>query len=795
MTPLNRRELLATSLAGVGSSASIKSVFGGRTLEATGSAYQHGSASCDWLEYSVDPSKVRNLPASYGNNRVMFRCDIRRPEVSGLCSSVIRASGKPPKDRDILTAVYDAETGEKYPLSLDYARSGRVFFRPEQHIWQLEFEDFKIEARAFAPPGLFAYCTHVKIEASKRMKLRLFREILGFGDPKPRDIGAEKAWVEGDLVLCDLRPGTGMASGSTLQGGKFTLSKMFSGYVYDILAQYDISLDPGIPLEFSFARAIAKDAKKAGEDVAYILSNPAKRLAEATDYWNDFLQEIPQFSCPDEQFVKAHCWMWANFRINQWDVDEDALPNGQWGTNYGGYLHDQVIGNIDNMEAAAAVIYWMPQAVKDLVEIMWSTQREDGQVPGIRGVYFDSGKGRVQKDSFMMDGGPSTLLQITRKYVEYAGDMAFLEEEIEGVPLIERMEKGIEWYNKNRFRQELGLYWTIGGDYAWMDLAEKYRGSHSSYCDYNAFLVGALADLAFLEEALGRSDKARVYSKKSKALAESVNRLMWNADLGMYVDVDAEGKQIVSKHAFSFTTGFLASFFMNGVRGLADDDKARALVENLESEAFNRPYGLPSLAWDSPYYDPDNHEIVGLVWHYQMEMVRGLYWAGQTEAAHRLLKKLFRLHWGSEGLGPRYMAEAYSAETGQMFAGGRYRPAARSFNYPANFNLITGLYEGVFGLRVDDGLEVNVNSPWPEASVSNLRVLGHKVGVSWSKDKGLTLSVDGQDVIKNSKDRKGHYPSDRLQVVARDRTLHQTAGQKSSRATPERIGTRNSAEI
>ena len=68
-----------------------------------------------------------------------------------------------------------------------------------------------------------------------------------------------------------------------------------------------------------------------------------------------------------------------------------------------------------------------------------------------------------------------------------------------------------------------------------------------------------------------------------------------------------------------------------------------------------------------------------------------------------------------------------------------------------------GLYEGVFGLRVAEGIEVNVNSPWREASVSNLRVLGHRVSVIWSKDTGLTLNVDGKDVVSNSPEKKFHY--------------------------------------
>lgn len=84
---------------------------------------------------------------------------------------------------------------------------------------------------------------------------------------------------------------------------------MFPGYVYDILEQHDIDLEPGSPQEFSFVRSIAKDSHQAQEDAGYILSDPAARLAETTTYWNNFLQDIPQFRCPDEQFVGAHYWM------------------------------------------------------------------------------------------------------------------------------------------------------------------------------------------------------------------------------------------------------------------------------------------------------------------------------------------------------------------------------------------------------------------------------------------------------------------------------------------------------
>ena len=656
---------------------------------------------CDWMEYSVDPRKVRNLPATYGNNLVMFRCDLTRVMADGLVSSVIRASADPPVDRDILLAVYDVDTGQKYPLSIDYAKDGRVLFRPDQHIWRLEYEDFTLEARAFAPPGRFAYCVTLKLEASKRLRLRLFREIIGFGDSRPGGLGAEKAWVDEDVAVCQLRPGAAMASGSNLTQGKFSISKMISesmmlsDCVYDIAEQYEgIDLEPGRPVEFSFARSIAADPLKAREEVAHVLADPSARLAETTDYWNAFLRDIPQFRCSEEEFVKAHNWMWANFRINQWNVEDDALPDGQWGANFSGYIHDQMIGPVDNMESAAGLVYWTPGPVR--VRIIWSTQDEDGQLPGVNGVFFDDNV--EDEDNPPRFGGPS-----------------------------------------------------------WVDLSEKFRGYRTCYCEHNAFLVGAMEDLAFLERILGRSEKAESYSRKAQTLADRVNSLMWNDELGMYVDVDADGQQFLHKHAFSFMAGFAASFFMNGTSGLADDAKARALVRNLESSSFDRPHGFPSLAWDDPFYDPDNEKLCGLVFHHQLPVVRGLYYAGQTEMAHHMLKKLVRLNSRNEGLGPRYMVEAYNPETGEMYAGGRFRPQARSLNYPAQFNLILGLYEGVLGLKVSQGVEVNVNSPWEEASLSGLKLFGHDVSVSWSEAKGLTLNVDGEDVVSNSPEAKAYH--------------------------------------
>ncbi len=177
MSPLTRRELLAASLVGTTVPTFVSPSGAGET-KAAPEANSLATDACAWLEYSVDPGRVRNLPASYGNNRVMFRCDIRRLEVSGLCSSVIRASVKPPVDRDIISAVYDAETGEKYPLSLEYAQEARVSLRPDQHIWASQVQRLRVGSPQLCTARPVCLLHHRQDQGFKKTQAASFQ-----GDP------------------------------------------------------------------------------------------------------------------------------------------------------------------------------------------------------------------------------------------------------------------------------------------------------------------------------------------------------------------------------------------------------------------------------------------------------------------------------------------------------------------------------------------------------------------------------------------------------------------------------------
>ena len=108
--------------------------------------------------------------------------------------------------------------------------------------------------------------------------------------------------------------------------------------------------------------------------------------------------------------------------------------------------------------------------------------------------------------------------------------------------------------------------------------------------------------------------------------------------------------------------------------------------------------------------------------------------------------KQYRRLGENAGLGPRYRAEAYDAE-------GHIIPW-RFQNYPANLNILSTVIEGVFGIRwTEDALSVFVNSPWPWAKLSNLRVRGKMLDLDWAEDGTLLATFDGKEAARSSESR------------------------------------------
>ncbi len=71
---------------------------------------------------------------------------------------------------------------------------------------------------------------------------------------------------------------------------------------------------------------------------------------------------------------------------------------------------------------------------------------------------------------------------------------------------------------------------------------------------------------------------------------------------------------------------------------------------------------------------------------------------------------------------------------------------------------LTSIFEGVFGIRwTKDALTVHVNSPWPWAKLSNLRIRKSLLDLELTADGSLVAKINGKEVA-TSADRKVELP-------------------------------------
>ncbi|MBN2431833.1 MAG: hypothetical protein JXQ27_10170 [Acidobacteria bacterium] len=158
--------------------------------------------------------------------------------------------------------------------------------------------------------------------------------------------------------------------------------------------------------------------------------------------------------------------------------------------------------------------------------------------------------------------------------------------------------------------------------------------------DLNCMLVREARALAAMARELGRAEEADTLETAADARSARINETFWDEATGFYYHVDR------TDHDFSVhqtndlkreeIIGFLPLW-----AGVADKDKARRLVSKLTDPAkFWRPFGVPSLAADDPYYNPKGYwnGPVWVEWNYLM--MRGLLDYGYTAEARELVRRI-----------------------------------------------------------------------------------------------------------------------------------------------------------
>jgi hypothetical protein len=238
------------------------------------------------------------------------------------------------------------------------------------------------------------------------------------------------------------------------------------------------------------------------------------------------------------------------------------------------------------------------------------------------------------------------------------------------------------WMQANR-RLADGTYWTTG-------LASGLDNSPNlgeAYPDLTAQMVHDAEALSEIAAALGRAEEAADWSDERLRTAEALNARCWDDRAGIY----ATGLEEGGHNPHKTIAGFWPLW-----AGAAPAERAEALARHAENPAtFGRHHPLPSVAADSPRFNPGGKYWLGSIWPpTNYVAISGLDRAGHHALARRLaLRHLERMNAVFRATGRIW--ENYSSEADQP---GSW--SGQDYGWSA-LGPIALLFEVVLGLKAD----------------------------------------------------------------------------------------------
>jgi hypothetical protein len=430
--------------------------------------------------------------------------------------------------------------------------------------------------------------------------------------------------IEGSDFLTDVKyPGQ-------VKGDARDLSRVIS-------ASKTLELPPGKSERLRIVRAVRRPDES--RDTSLVAAQ--RLLGEDLDQYlceNERLyQGIPQprTSDPDQQML-----YWSAFTLMRQVMLPAEGKSGfnyyvfsrepQWGWGHGGQVFHESLTML-------AYALMDPVGAMNSQRIYRERQHTDGYINYRTGPYLDE---TIPHAGQLTSSAPWFAWQNWEVY-RITKDRAFLEEMYASSAAFYR------YYVSNRDSDGDGLC-EWGGE-AVLESVRDARvavwdevGYPSEFeaVDANTMLVMEAKALAAMASALGRSSEAREWTRDAEARAKKINSTFWDEKTGFFYNVDKED------HDFTFRKpddlkreeiiGFLPLW-----AGIVDSARARRLVAKLtDPKKFWRPFGVPSLSADDPYYNPKGYwnGPVWVEWDYLIE--RGLLNYGYVGEAKELVRRV-----------------------------------------------------------------------------------------------------------------------------------------------------------
>jgi hypothetical protein len=242
-----------------------------------------------------------------------------------------------------------------------------------------------------------------------------------------------------------------------------------------------------------------------------------------------------------------------------------------------------------------------------LIRQYGESTRSDG---GDNGVWAGSGafpasvdgKGVINKETATSDE-ETTLIHGAYQYYKVAGGASWLNKDLAGIAVLDRLNTGMEWLYNHRFDSSHRLF-KRGHTTDWGDVKFEPalnptdmdpRFDHWTMSIYDqAVAFRALGELAEMCQSAGQADRARMLLARAEDLRQSTNRFLWMPERGYYrlhvhitplTHYDFNEDDMVA-------IGNIAAVYA----GMTTDEQERSIVKNLEQARLAAGARKPGLS-------------------------------------------------------------------------------------------------------------------------------------------------------------------------------------------------------
>ncbi|GJQ21225.1 MAG: hypothetical protein HBSIN02_15800 [Bacteroidia bacterium] len=440
-----------------------------------------------------------------------------------------------------------------------------------------------------------------------------------------------------DVLVGSVRPDAVLAVPDFDPLEVFTASFHIVDSVSGVGLRKTIRLPPGGRQILRFVRAVTPaddDSLLVLKDVRAALQADVKKFLEANER---LFSRIPEPSFEDEDHRLLY---WNAFTLlRQCMLPPEGKCNfnyyvfsrePQWGWGHGGQVFHESLSML-------AYMFMDSVSAMNSQRVFLERQHSDGYINYRTGPYLDE---TIPYENQLTTSAP-WLSWINWEIYKKTKDRIFLEDAyVAGT-------RFYDWWLQNRDADGDGLCEWGGhgvlesvrdGKVAVWD--EVGWPANFEALDLNCMLVSEARALMHMARELGLAADVKKWKIEIERRKDLINSTMWDEESGFYYHVEK------TSHTFSFAQqddlkrreiiGFLPLW-----AGVATKEQAAALISALkDSTKFWRPYGIPTLTADDPYYDPQGYWN-GPIWvEWQYLVFSGLLQYGYVEEARQVARNV-----------------------------------------------------------------------------------------------------------------------------------------------------------